>query len=134
MLSKCALWSGVFGQWSQFTLQNAHTHNAVAYSKVDLSQHGDFSGWKAQLGIGSFHLIQNPQDYLEAEPTFKRSYAPQSGGIFCILNQVQESFGTNLSDSQKELVANQKAYEDLKAATTDEIKVDLFQHVDFSGW
>ena len=38
MLSKCALWSGVFGQWSQFTLQNAHTHNAVAYSKVDLSR------------------------------------------------------------------------------------------------
>ena len=26
--------------------------------KVDLFQHGDFSGWKAQFGIGSFDLIQ----------------------------------------------------------------------------
>jgi hypothetical protein len=26
--------------------------------KVDLFQHGDFSGWKAQFGIGSFNLDQ----------------------------------------------------------------------------
>ena len=35
---------------------------------------------------------------------------------------MKESFETNLSDSQKEDMANQKAYEDLKAAKTDEIK------------
>ena len=51
-----------------------------------------------------------------------------------ILNQVKESFKTNLSDSQKELITNQTAYEDLKAVKTNEIKVHLFQHGDFSGW
>ena len=62
----------------------------VAYSKVDLLQHGDFSGWKVQFGIGSFHLLENPQDYFDAEPKFKQSYAPESG----------ESFEIDLSDSQ----------------------------------
>merc|ERR1719316_729591 len=30
-------------------------------------------------------FIQSPQDYFDAEPTFKQSYAPQSGEIFGIL-------------------------------------------------
>merc|ERR1719410_1401150 len=61
-------------------------------------------------------FIQSPQDYFDASPTFKQSYAPQSGEIFGILKQMKESFETNLSDSQKEEMANQKAYEELKAA------------------
>ena len=67
-------------------------------------------------------FIQSPEDYFDASPTFKQSYAPQSGEIFGILKQMKESFETNLADSQKEEMANQKAYEDLKAAKTDEIK------------
>merc|ERR1712137_1424203 len=67
-------------------------------------------------------FIQSPQDYFDASPTFKQSYAPQSGEIFGILKQMKESFETNLSDSHKEELANQKAYEDLKAAKTEEIK------------
>ena len=67
-------------------------------------------------------FIQNPQDYFDAELTFKQSYAPQSGEIFGILKQMKESFETNLPASQKEEMANQKAYEDVKAAKTDEIK------------
>jgi len=67
-------------------------------------------------------FIQSPQDYFDASPTFKQSYAPQSGEIFGILKQMLESFESNLSDSQKEEMANQRAYEDLKAAKTDEIK------------
>merc|ERR1719333_894658 len=47
-------------------------------------------------------FIQAPQDYFDAEPTFKQSYAPQSGEIFGILKQMKESFESNLSDSQKE--------------------------------
>jgi len=66
-------------------------------------------------------FIQSPQDYFDAAPTFKQSYAPQSGEIFGILKQMKESFETNLADSQKEEMANQKAYEDLKKAKTDEI-------------
>ena len=35
-------------------------------------------------------FIQSPQDYFDAEPTFKQSYAPQSGEIFGILNQMKD--------------------------------------------
>merc|ERR1719229_1039027 len=66
-------------------------------------------------------FIQAPQDYFDAQPTFKQSYAPQSGEIFGILRQMKETFESNLSDSQKEEMANQKAYEELKAAKEDEI-------------
>jgi len=66
-------------------------------------------------------FIQSPQDYFDAKPTFKQSYAPQSGEIFGILTQMLETFEANLSQSQKEEMANQKAYEDLKAAKEAEI-------------
>merc|ERR1719284_979787 len=67
-------------------------------------------------------FIQSPADYFDAEPTFKQSYAPQSGEIFGILKQMKETFETNLSNSQKEEMSNQKAYEDLKASKEAEIK------------
>merc|ERR1719230_1541974 len=35
-------------------------------------------------------FIQAPEDYFDAEPTFKQSYAPQSGAIFGILKQMKE--------------------------------------------
>merc|ERR1719449_233969 len=66
-------------------------------------------------------FIQQPKDYFDAAPTFKQSYAPQSGEIFGILKQMKETFESNLSDSQKEEMAAQKAYEDLKAAKEAEI-------------
>merc|ERR1712203_126399 len=66
-------------------------------------------------------FIQAPEDYFDASPTFKQSYAPQSGEIFGILRQMKETFESNLSDAQKEEMANQKAYEDLKAAKEEEI-------------
>merc|ERR1712113_986187 len=69
--------------------------------------------------IASF--VQSPEDYFDAAPTFKQSYAPQSGEIFGILKQMKETFESNLSASQKEEMANQKAYEDLKAAKETEI-------------
>merc|ERR1712078_915652 len=74
---------------------------------------------KERKMVSSF--IQSPEDYFDAEPTFKQSYAPQSGEIFGILKQMKETFETNLSSSQKEEMANQKAYEELKAAKEDEI-------------
>jgi len=66
-------------------------------------------------------FVQAPEDYFDAAPTFKQSYAPASGEIFGILKQMKETFESNLSASQKEEMANQKAYEDLKAAKEDEI-------------
>merc|ERR1719482_1722975 len=46
-------------------------------------------------------FVQAPGDYFDAEPTFKQSYAPQSGQIFGILKQMKETFETNLSTAQK---------------------------------
>merc|ERR1719456_1302929 len=72
-------------------------------------------------------FLQAPSDYFDAEPTFKQSYAPQSGAIFGILKQMKETFETNLSSSQKEEMSSQAAYEDLKAAKESEIKAGTDQ-------
>merc|ERR1719352_1646840 len=66
-------------------------------------------------------FIQAPEDYFDAAPTFKQSYAPQSGEIFGILRQMKETFEANLAASQKEEMASQKAYEELKAAKEEQI-------------
>eukprot|EP00747_Dinoflagellata_sp_TGD_P152747 gnl/TRDRNA2_/TRDRNA2_177336_c1_seq19.p1 gnl/TRDRNA2_/TRDRNA2_177336_c1~~gnl/TRDRNA2_/TRDRNA2_177336_c1_seq19.p1 ORF type:complete len:723 (+),score=273.51 gnl/TRDRNA2_/TRDRNA2_177336_c1_seq19:236-2170(+) len=66
-------------------------------------------------------FMQSPQDYFDAEPTFKQSYAPQSGEIFGVLSQMKETFESNLATSQQEETTNAKAYEDLKAAKEEEI-------------
>merc|ERR1711865_940865 len=73
------------------------------------------------MGKAVSSFIQAPEDYFDAEPTFKQSYAPQSGEIFGILKQMKETFESNLSSSQKDEMANQKAYTDLKAAKEVEI-------------
>merc|ERR1719399_1748523 len=75
---------------------------------------------KQRKTVASF--IQAPADYFDAKPTFKQSYAPQSGQIFGILKQMKETFEANLASSQKEENENQKAYEDLKAAKEAEIQ------------
>merc|ERR1719388_464214 len=69
--------------------------------------------------VASF--VQAPEDYFDADPTFKQSYAPQSGEIFGILKQMKETFETNLASSQKEEMTSQSAYEDLKSAKESEI-------------
>jgi len=51
-----------------------------------------------------------------------RAYQPQSSEIFGILRQMKETFEGNLADSQKEELANAKAFEEQKAAKMDEIK------------
>jgi len=83
-----------------------------------------------QLLIGAFSpserraidaFLQSPGDYFDSAPTFKQSYAPQSGEIFGILKQMKETFEADLSDAQKQEMENQKAYEELKAAKEEEI-------------
>merc|ERR1712110_1099435 len=66
-------------------------------------------------------FLQAPGDYFDAAPTFKQSYAPQSGEIFGILRQMKDTFEANMAESQKEENASQKAYEELKAAKEAEI-------------
>merc|ERR1712232_1502372 len=73
------------------------------------------------MGKAVAAFIQSPGDYFDAAPTFKQSYAPQSGEVFGILRQMKETFEANLAASQKEEAANQKAYEELKAAKEEQI-------------
>jgi len=63
-------------------------------------------------------FVQNPESSLIQK---KAGYAPQSGEIFGILKQMKESFETNLADTQKDEMRNQKAYDELKAAKEEEI-------------
>ena len=51
-----------------------HKHRDVLAEMVTPAQH---------KAIAAF--VQAPGDYFDAEPTFKQSYAPQSGQIFGIL-------------------------------------------------
>merc|ERR1719207_159031 len=106
-------------------LQMPHSHlvGVAATVQNEMQKHASLlSGvltHKERKAVSSF--IQAPEDYFDAEPTFKQSYAPQSGEIFGILKQMKETFETNLADTQKEEMANQKAYEELKAAKEEEI-------------
>merc|ERR1719487_2813487 len=54
------------------------------------------------------------------QPTYQ-AYKPQSGQIFGILKQMQETFESDLSTAQKEEMAAAAAYKELKAAKEKEI-------------
>jgi hypothetical protein len=55
------------------------------------------------------------------QPVAAQSYAPASGQIFGILKQMKETFETNLSQSQKDELAAQDAFNQLKTAKLAEI-------------
>merc|ERR1719215_431832 len=97
-------------------LPQSHILGVAATLQHELQKHADLLQGiitpSQKRAAASF--IQSPQDYFDAKPTFKQSYAPQSGEIFGILTQMLETFEANLSQSQKEEMANQKAYEDLE--------------------
>jgi len=54
------------------------------------------------------------------QPTFK-AYTPQSGQIFGILDQMRATFEADLSNSQKEEMESEVAYQDLKKAKEEQI-------------
>jgi len=72
-------------------------------------------------------FIQTPEYFeglqTEAEGGLQTegSYEPQSGEVFGIIQQMQETFEANLATSQKEESENQKTYSDLKSAKEAEI-------------
>lgn len=91
---------------SQVLRTQMHQHQALLQ--------GTISPHQRRVVLGS--LLQ------EGQPATKfRSYQPQSSEIFGILRQMKETFSGNLADSQKEELANAKAYEEQKAAKEDEI-------------
>merc|ERR1719158_2630160 len=101
----------------------SHMLGVAATLQHELSQHSSMLQGvlapSARRTIAAF--VQSPEDYFDAAPTFKQSYAPASGQIFGILKQMKETFETDLADLQKEELSNQKAYEELKAAKEAEI-------------
>jgi len=60
-------------------------------------------------------------DFFGQAPAFKQAYAPQSGEIFGILQQMQESFEANLGQATKEDNQRQADYDALKSAKEAEI-------------
>jgi len=104
-------------------MPRSHMLGVAATLQFQMSKHASLLEGvltpKERRVVASF--VQSPEDYFDATPTFKQSYAPQSGEIFGILRQMKETFESNLSASQKEEMANQKAYSELKAAKEEEI-------------
>jgi len=84
---------------------------------VDNSRHVS----KANVGVLRSFLrnTQSASSFL-AIPGMQ-SYAPQSGQIFGILNQMKEDFEANLSEAQKSEAKAKAEYDSLKAAKDDEI-------------
>ena len=95
-------------------LPRSHVIGVAATLQHEFERHSAFLEGvltrSVRRAAGAF--IQAPEDYFDAEPTFKQSYAPQSGEIFGILRQMKETFEANLAASQKEAMANQKSYEE----------------------
>jgi hypothetical protein len=112
-------------------LQVSHTHMAsvAATLKQQLQKHPTLLEGSLDSGARSAiaAFLEEPEDYFDAEPTFKQSYAPQSGQIVGILSQMKETFEANLAASQADEAKNQKAYEALKAAKEEEIAVGQSQ-------
>jgi ABC-type transporter Mla subunit MlaD len=119
----------VLGTHSAAFLQVPHSHKLGVAATVQHEMQKHASILKGVMTpsmrrtVASF--LQAPEDYFDSEPTFKQSYAPQSGQIFGILRQMKETFEANLSQAQKDEMANAKAYEEVKAAKEAEIKAGL---------
>merc|ERR1719350_1775170 len=89
---------------SLLQMPRSHVLGVAATLQFQLSKHAPLLEGvltpKERRAAAAF--IQSPGDYFDAAPTFKQSYAPQSGEIFGILRQMRETFESNLSESQKE--------------------------------
>merc|ERR1719428_1947393 len=98
---------------------------AAAHHLLDarVSQMVDNSSGMNKASVGALrsflHNAESASSFL-AIPGMQ-SYAPQSGQIFGILNQMKEDFEVNLSEAQKSEAKAKAEYESLKAAKEDEI-------------
>jgi len=61
-------------------------------------------------------------EFLQKQPAGYQSYAPQSGEILGILKQMLEEFQTDLSTAQKDEIAAQTQFEELKASILKELE------------
>merc|ERR1719506_2169988 len=101
-------------------------HNSASFLQVDIQ--GAVSTIQYQVAKNSKYLegVITPTERKKISSFIQESasskYAPQSGEIFGILEQMKESFETNLAELQKEEAANVKAYKELVSAKEEEIK------------
>merc|ERR1719174_1340346 len=99
---------------------------AAAHHLLDarVSQMVDNSKGVSKANMAAFrsflHNAESASSFL-AIPGMQ-SYAPQSGQIFGILNQMKEDFEVNLIEAQKSEAKAKAEYESLKAAKEDEIE------------
>jgi len=104
-------------------LSNKAAVNAYTTARELMDKHYDLlSGVitpSERKGLAAF--VQG-EDYFDSKPTFNQAYAPQSATIFGILKQMKETFEGNLGSEQKEEIAAQGAFADLKKAKEGEIK------------
>jgi len=100
-------------------------HNGASFLQVDIQ--GAVSTIQYQVAKNSKYLegVITPTERKKISSFIQESasakYAPQSGEIFGILEQMKESFESNLAELQKEEAANVKAFQELKAAKEEEI-------------
>merc|ERR550537_1481658 len=69
-------------------------------------------------------MIQEPVDYYDQKAQAKASYSPQSATIMGILKDMYDTFGADLEKSNQEESDAQKNFEDLLAATQEQLKID----------
>jgi len=100
-------------------------HNGAAFLQVDVQgavstiQYQVAKNAKLLEGVLTHTERKKINAFIQASSTEK--YAPQSGEIFGILEQMKESFESNLAELQKEEAANVKAFGELKTAKNEEI-------------
>jgi len=100
-------------------------HNGASFLQVDVQgavstiQYQVAKNAKLLEGVLTHTERKKISAFIQASSSAK--YAPQSGEIFGILEQMKESFESNLAELQKEEGANVKAFGELKAAKEEEI-------------
>ena len=100
-------------------------HNGAAFLQVDVQgavstiQYQVAKNAKLLEGVLTHTERKKIAAFIQSSTTEK--YAPQSGEIFGILEQMKESFENNLAELQKEEAANVKAFGELKTAKQEEI-------------
>jgi septal ring factor EnvC (AmiA/AmiB activator) len=114
----------VLSKHNKSFVQMDASEGGASASVAHVMQHAFKKHSKALLQVITPSQHASVQQFIQAALAGKAdapAYANQSGEIFGILGNMKDTFEANLSQSQKEEMANQKAYEDLKAAKEAEI-------------
>lgn len=112
----------VLSKHNKSFVQMDASEGGASVSIAQVMQHAFKKHSNALLQVITPSQHASVQQFIQAALAGKApAYANQSGEIFGILGNMKDTFEANLSQSQKEEMENQKAYEDLKAAKEAEI-------------